>query len=184
MRTPQRMPAARLRYSGYRGFSLLSPQFGSATTTGTGIGQRWMKSTSPFLCCPRLSFSPILLAHHCTKGNPQLPRALLSTSYVTTFVCEKAGNESFFVKSGERAKIRRNKRGVAWIYSVATRDFSKFSNKKQSVLCFCYIQSFLIKISEIQKPARVGKKKERKIFFLIQSGVYVLGTGRRIKSVR
>ena len=46
-----------------------------------------------------------------------------------------------------------------------------------------YKESFLIKISEIQKPAR-GRKKERKIFFLIQSGVYVLGTGRRIKSVR
>ena len=45
-------------------------------------------------------------------------------------------------------------------------------------------ESFLIKISEVPKPARVEEKKERKIFFLIQSGVYVLGTGWRIKSVR
>ena len=45
-------------------------------------------------------------------------------------------------------------------------------------------ESFLIKISEIQKPARVEEKRRRRYFFLIQSGVYVLGTGRRIKSVR
>ena len=45
-------------------------------------------------------------------------------------------------------------------------------------------ESFLIKISEHKKPARVEEKRRVKYFFLIERGVYVLGTGRRIKSVR
>ena len=34
-------------------------------------------------------------------------------------------------------------------------------------------KSFLIKINEIQKTSACGRKKERKIFFLVESGVYV-----------
>ena len=44
-------------------------------------------------------------------------------------------------------------------------------------------ESVLIKINEHKNQARVEEKRKENIF-LIQSGVYVLGTGRRIRSVR